>query len=105
MHGQQNLKICDAKQAKQVHQYKNTEIKLYKSNAAIWYSKTCRIKQLIPTCVNVSVNDNNQRCQRTKNAAIRYRINQQLKFLYTRVLSQPVHRTAACRVWWCQMLC
>jgi len=21
------------------------------------------------------------------------------------VLSQLVHRTAACRVWWCQMLC
>jgi len=29
MHGQQNVKICNAKQAKQVHQYKNTEIKLY----------------------------------------------------------------------------
>ena len=37
MHGQQNVKICDAKQAKQVHQYKSTKIKLYKSNAAIWY--------------------------------------------------------------------
>jgi len=41
-------KICDAKQAKQVYQYKNTKIKLYKSNAAIFYNKTCRIKQLIP---------------------------------------------------------
>ena len=40
MHGQQNIKICDAKQ---VHQYKNTKIKLYKSNAAIWCNKTCRI--------------------------------------------------------------
>jgi hypothetical protein len=39
MHGQQNIKICDAKQAKQVYQYKNTKIKLYKSNAAIWYNK------------------------------------------------------------------
>ena len=37
------------KQAKQVNQYKNTKIKLYKSNAAIWCNKTCRIKQLIPT--------------------------------------------------------
>ena len=49
MHGQQNIKFCDAKQAKHVHQYKNTKIKLYKSNAAIWYNKTCRIKQLVPT--------------------------------------------------------
>ena len=39
MHGQQNIKIGDAKQAKQVHQYKNTKIKLYKCNAAIWCKK------------------------------------------------------------------
>jgi len=45
--------ICDAKQTKQVHQYKNKKIKLYKCNAAIWYNKTCRIKQLIPTYVNI----------------------------------------------------
>jgi len=54
MHGQQNVNICDAKQAKQVHQYKNTKTKLYKSNAAIWYDKNCRIKQLRPlsTCAS-----------------------------------------------------
>jgi len=68
MHGQQNVKICDVKQARQEYQYKNTKIKLYKSNAAILYTKTCRIKQLIPTYVNISVNGNNPRCQRTKNA-------------------------------------
>jgi len=66
--------------AKQVHRYKNTNIKLYKNNAAIWYNKTCRTKQLIPTCVNIRVNGNNPRCQRTKNATIHYSIN--------RVLSQ-----------------
>ena len=42
MHGQQNIKICHAKQAKQVQQYKNTKIKLYKSNAVIWYNKACK---------------------------------------------------------------
>jgi len=68
MHGQQNIKICDANQAKQVHHYKNIKIKSYKSNAAIWHNKTCRIKQLIPTYVNVRVKGNNSRCQRTKNA-------------------------------------
>jgi hypothetical protein len=35
MHGQKNIKFCNAEQAKQVYQYKNTEIKLYKNNAAI----------------------------------------------------------------------
>ena len=42
MYGQQNMKICNAKQAKYVFQYKNTKINLYKNNAAIWYNKTCR---------------------------------------------------------------
>ena len=42
-----------AKQAKQIFQYKNIKIKLYKNNAAIWYNKTCRIKQLIPTYINI----------------------------------------------------
>ena len=84
MHGQQNIKICDAQQAKQVHQFKNTKIKLYKSNAAIWYNKTYWIKQLIPTYVNMRVNGNNPRCQRKKNAAICYRINQALKFQYAK---------------------
>jgi hypothetical protein len=34
-----NIKICNAEQAKQVYQYKNTKIKLYNNNAAIWYKK------------------------------------------------------------------
>ena len=41
MYGQQNIKICDAKQAKQVYQYKNIKIKLYKNNTAFWYNKSC----------------------------------------------------------------
>ena len=70
MYGQQNVKICDTKQANQVHQSKNTKIKLYKSNADIWYNKTCRIKQLIPTYVNIRVIGNNSRCQRTKESSL-----------------------------------
>ena len=46
-------------EARQVHQYKNTKIKLYKSNVAFWYNKICRIKQLIPTYVNIRVKGNN----------------------------------------------
>jgi len=82
MHGQPNVKICTAKQAKQIFQYKKIKIKLYKNNAAIWYNKTCRIKQLTPNYINIRVNGNNTRSQKTKHTAIRYRINQELKFLY-----------------------
>jgi hypothetical protein len=34
-------RLRNAEQAKHVYQYKNTKIKLYKNNAAIWYNKTC----------------------------------------------------------------
>ena len=43
MHGQQNVKFCDAKEATQTYKYKNIKTKLYKNNAAIWYNKTCRL--------------------------------------------------------------
>ena len=46
IHGQPNIKICSARQTKQIFQYKKIKIKLHKNNAAIWYNKTCRIKQL-----------------------------------------------------------
>ena len=46
MHGQRNIKFCNAKQAKQTYQYMKTKTKLYKDIAAIWYNKICRMKQL-----------------------------------------------------------
>jgi hypothetical protein len=54
MHGQKNIKLCIAEQAKRVYQYKNTKIKLYKNNAAIWYNKTCRARQLFSILENPS---------------------------------------------------
>ena len=45
MHGLTNLKICIAKQ---MFHYKKIKIKLYKTNAAIWFNKTCRIKAVSP---------------------------------------------------------
>ena len=84
MHGQPTIKICNAKQARQIYQYKKIKTTLYKNNAAIWYNKTCRIKQLTPSYINIRINGNTPRCQRTKNAAICYRINQELKFQYAK---------------------
>ena len=52
-----NIKLHNAEQAKQVYQYKNTKIKLYKNNASIWYNKTCRAKQIIPTYANVKMKE------------------------------------------------
>jgi hypothetical protein len=82
MHGQRNIKICNAEQAKRIYQYKNTKTKLYKSNASIWYNKICRTRKLTPAYANIKIKETNSRCQRTKDAAIRFRINQELKFQY-----------------------
>jgi len=46
MYGQKNVKIVIAQQAKQIYQYKNIKQILYRTNAAVWYKKTCRYKQL-----------------------------------------------------------
>ena len=48
MHGSMNIKFINAKQATEIHAYKNIKRKLYKTNAAIWFNKTCRVKQLTP---------------------------------------------------------
>ena len=42
IHGPMNVKFINAKQGKEIHQFTNIERKLYKTNAAIWYDKTCR---------------------------------------------------------------
>jgi hypothetical protein len=38
MHGTMNLKFTDARQAKEIFQYKNIKNKLYRTNAAIWHN-------------------------------------------------------------------
>jgi hypothetical protein len=44
MHGTMNLKFINAKQAKEVYEYKNTKHKLHKTTAAIWFNETFREK-------------------------------------------------------------
>jgi len=80
MHGQKNIKLCIAEQTKRVYLYKNIKIKLYKNNAAIWYNKICRTRHVTPTYANINIKGTSSRCPRTKDAAIRFRINQELKF-------------------------
>ena len=84
MLGTTNIKFIDAQQAKLAYQHKNTKRKLYKMNAAIWYKKTCRQKRLTPKYVNIRINGNNQQCQKTHKAANQFRINQEIKYLYTK---------------------
>jgi len=56
MHGNLNIKFIVAKQAKEIYKYKTTKRKMCRTNAAIWFNKTCRHKQLTPTYINISIN-------------------------------------------------
>ena len=40
MHRTMSLKFIDAKQDKDIYNYKNTKRKLYRTNTAIWYNMT-----------------------------------------------------------------
>jgi hypothetical protein len=88
---EKNIKLHNVEQANPVYQYKNTKIKLYKNNAAVWYNKTCRSSQITPTYANIKMKGANSRCQRTKDAAIRFRINQKSP-LSTSVLCRRLQR-------------
>ena len=43
MHGA-TMKTVNAQQAKLCNTYKNTRLKLLKTNAALWFNEMCRIK-------------------------------------------------------------
>jgi hypothetical protein len=42
MHGSMDIKFINAKQATEIHAYKNTKRILYKTNAAIWFNNVCK---------------------------------------------------------------
>jgi len=60
MHGT-TVKMCNAQQAKNNIIYKNTKLKLLKTNAAIWFNKMCRARGLKPNYINLTINGKTQR--------------------------------------------
>jgi hypothetical protein len=75
MHGPVNVKFTNARQAKETYQYRNIKEKLYKTNAAIWYNKICREKQLAPKYISIKINGKNSQCQKTIWGVTHYRLN------------------------------
>ena len=78
----------DAQEAKLVYSYKNIKENLHKTNASIWFNKILKIEQLTLKYIHVSVIGNDQKSTNTKNAAIKYRLNQELKYLYKKTSTQ-----------------
>jgi len=73
MDGHTNNRFIYAKQAKGIHLYKNMKIKLYRANAAVWYNKTRRDKQLTANYITIKINGNNRQCTNTLRAATRFK--------------------------------
>jgi hypothetical protein len=71
MHGFMNIEIINSKQAVEIHAYKNTKRKLYKTNAAIWFNKTCKDKELTPNYINITLY--------TKSFTLLQNVNQRLQ--------------------------
>jgi hypothetical protein len=94
MHGE-TMKFINAQQARPYNNFKNTKLKLLKTNAAIWYNKICRDKQLKPAYVNIKLKGNRQQDRNTENNAIRFRISQEIKFLHKKKqhLNQLLYRS------------
>ena len=73
--------VIDAQQTRIIHPYKNTKEKLLKAYAALCFNKMCGLQHLIPEYIQIKVNGNNTRIILTRNAAVQYRTNQELKIL------------------------
>ena len=54
------IEIIEAQQAKICNSYKNTRLKLLKTNAGVWFNKICKTKQLTPKYFSIKINGNNR---------------------------------------------
>jgi len=93
MHGT-NVKIIEAQQARLCYSYKITKLKLLKTNSTVWFNKMCKIKHLKPNYINIKINCKKSQDKKTTTNAIKYRINQEIKFLYCKKqnLNQQLYR-------------
>jgi len=62
--------------------YKNTRLKLLKTNAAVWFNKMCKSKNLKPKYIHFKTNGKTSQDRKTVSNAVRFRINREIKLLY-----------------------
>ena len=67
---------------KELYTLWNTKRRIYKTNAAIWFNKICRERQLTPGYISIKINGNKQQDKNTLRMAIHHRLGQEIKFLH-----------------------
>jgi len=77
-----NVKIIEDRQARCCNSYKNTRLKLQKTNSTIWFNKLCKIRHLKPSYINIKINGKKSQDKKNTANAIKYRMNQEIRFLY-----------------------
>ena len=94
MHGE-TIKLIRDQQAKLRNICKNTKLKLLKTNTVMWFNKICRDKQLQLQYIGIKINGRKQQDMKTAANAVRFRINQEMKFLYKKKqhLNQQLYRS------------
>jgi hypothetical protein len=91
MHGKTTIKIIDAQQAKLRNNYKNTKLKLFKTNAAVWFNKMSRIKQVQPNYIIIRINGNKLQ-DKKKNSAFVGRNNLYLSKMHSKTTIKNIYR-------------
>lgn len=51
-----NLKLINDQHAKTIYAYQNRKEELHRANAAIWFSKMCRLKRPTPKYIQITLN-------------------------------------------------
>jgi hypothetical protein len=67
---------------KELYAFRNTKRKIYKTNAAIWFNKLCRERQITPGYICIKINGSKQQDKNTLKMATRHRLGQEIKFLH-----------------------
>jgi len=76
MHGI-TMKIIDAQQEKLCNIYKNTRLKLLKTNTALWFNKMCSIKQMKPNYIHLKRMGKTPHDRKTMSNAVGYVLDKQ----------------------------
>jgi len=67
---------------KELYAFRNAKRKIYKTNAAIWFNKICRERQITPCYISININGNKQKYKNTLKMATHHRAGQEIKFLH-----------------------
>ena len=74
-------------QVKIAYTLQNQKLKLFKTNLNIKFNKICLYKNVIPNYAKIKINETSRMARKTEQFASKYRIKEEIKFLYGKKIS------------------